>query len=325
MRCATSGSPRACARRLPDLGVDFDRICTAGARCGARQRRTRPSRGLLHGEHGHARHRRARLRHPLRPRHLPPGAAATAGSTSCPRSGCRSAIRGSSSGPRSLHASASAARSRTRGRRTARTRSIWHPGGNGRGGRLRHADRGLARAARQHAAAVVGAGRRPDLTLADFNRGDHVGALADRVRLEAISRVLYPSDETAGRPGPAAAAGVLLRLGLAAGPRAPAHARSTASSRSLRRSRRDPAQRHASGDRRAGADAPAGRRARHAVGRGLGRSPPRSSTTPITRCCPRRWRPGRCDLLERLLPRHMQIIYRINARAPRCATRRRPR
>jgi glycogen phosphorylase len=35
------------------------------------------------------------------------------------------------------------------------------------------------------------------LNLADFNAGDHVGALADRVRLEAISRVLYPSDETA--------------------------------------------------------------------------------------------------------------------------------
>jgi starch phosphorylase len=35
------------------------------------------------------------------------------------------------------------------------------------------------------------------LRLDDFNRGDHVGALADRVRLEAISRVLYPSDESA--------------------------------------------------------------------------------------------------------------------------------
>jgi starch phosphorylase len=33
--------------------------------------------------------------------------------------------------------------------------------------------------------------------LGDFNRGDHVGALADRMRHEAISRVLYPSDETA--------------------------------------------------------------------------------------------------------------------------------
>ena len=34
------------------------------------------------------------------------------------------------------------------------------------------------------------------ISLDDFNRGDHVGALADRVRLEAISRVLYPSDDT---------------------------------------------------------------------------------------------------------------------------------
>jgi starch phosphorylase len=34
------------------------------------------------------------------------------------------------------------------------------------------------------------------LSLEDFNRGDHVGALAERVRLEAISRVLYPSDAT---------------------------------------------------------------------------------------------------------------------------------
>ncbi len=34
------------------------------------------------------------------------------------------------------------------------------------------------------------------LRLEDFNRGDHVGAMADRTRHEAISRVLYPSDET---------------------------------------------------------------------------------------------------------------------------------
>jgi glycogen phosphorylase len=29
-----------------------------------------------------------------------------------------------------------------------------------------------------------------------FNRGDHIGALADRVRVESISKVLYPSDST---------------------------------------------------------------------------------------------------------------------------------
>ncbi|MBB3019683.1 starch phosphorylase [Microvirga lupini] len=38
------------------------------------------------------------------------------------------------------------------------------------------------------------------LRLDAFNSGDHVGALADRARAEAISRVLYPGDETeAGR------------------------------------------------------------------------------------------------------------------------------
>ncbi len=34
------------------------------------------------------------------------------------------------------------------------------------------------------------------MKLEDFNRGDHVGALRERVRIEAISRVLYPSDES---------------------------------------------------------------------------------------------------------------------------------
>ncbi len=32
--------------------------------------------------------------------------------------------------------------------------------------------------------------------LDDFNRGDHVGAMRDRVRTEAVSRVLYPGDES---------------------------------------------------------------------------------------------------------------------------------
>ena len=35
------------------------------------------------------------------------------------------------------------------------------------------------------------------LHLEDFNKGDHVGALKERVRIEAISRVLYPGDESA--------------------------------------------------------------------------------------------------------------------------------
>ena len=41
------------------------------------------------------------------------------------------------------------------------------------------------------------AARAPDpFRLDDFNRGDHVGALASRARANAISQVLYPSDET---------------------------------------------------------------------------------------------------------------------------------
>ncbi len=35
------------------------------------------------------------------------------------------------------------------------------------------------------------------LHLSDFNRGDHLGALRDRARAEAITRVLYPNDELA--------------------------------------------------------------------------------------------------------------------------------
>ncbi len=34
------------------------------------------------------------------------------------------------------------------------------------------------------------------LRLESFNAGDHVGAVADRMRVEAVSKVLYPSDET---------------------------------------------------------------------------------------------------------------------------------
>ena len=55
------------------------------------------------------------------------------------------------------------------------------------------------------------------LRLDMFNSGDHVGALMDQVRAESISKVLYPGDTTSGRSGASAAAGVFLRLRLAAG------------------------------------------------------------------------------------------------------------
>jgi Glucan phosphorylase len=55
-----------------------------------------------------------------------------------------------------------------------------------------------------------------------FNSGDHIGALVEQSRAEAISKILYPSDETPAGPGIAPAAGIFLRVGLAAGPGATA-------------------------------------------------------------------------------------------------------
>ena len=111
-------------------------------------------------------------------------------------------------------------------------------------------------------------------------RGDLAGSLSQR--------------RDAGRAGAAAAAGVFLRLRLAAGSRPAALQAVSATIRTLARQGRHPAQRHPSGDRRRRADAHPGRCARAAVGRGLGDHRRRPSATPTTRCCPRRWRPGRC-------------------------------
>ena len=71
------------------------------------------------------------------------------------------------------------------------------------------------------------------LQLETFNLGDYVGALADRsARRGDLARPLSERRH-AGGPGAAAAAGVLLHLGLAAGPRAPASAATTATLRTL--------------------------------------------------------------------------------------------
>ena len=97
-----------------------------------------------------------------------------------------------------------------------------------------------------------------------FNRGDHVGALAERDRAEAISRVLYPERLNARRPGTAAAAGVFLCLGLAAGPCAPPysqHGDFIVAAESCH-----PAQRHAPRDRGRRAHAAPRRRCTDAAG-----------------------------------------------------------
>ena len=128
------------------------------------------------------------------------------------------------------------------------------------------------------------------LRLEDFNRGDHVGALADRVRLEAISRVLYPSDETA--------AGHELRL------RQEYFFASASLQDLLRRHKAQHGELasladHVSiqlNDTHPAIAVPELMRLLVDVhgcsGNSRGTSRRRSSTTPTTRCCPRRWRPG---------------------------------
>ena len=61
-----------------------------------------------------------------------------------------------------------------------------------------------------------------------FNAGDHIGALRESNKAEALSRVLYPADFDPGRTGTAAAAGVFLHDGLAAGHRRSATSASSA-------------------------------------------------------------------------------------------------
>ena len=132
------------------------------------------------------------------------------------------------------------------------------------------------------------------LRLDAFNRGDHVGALEPRARANSISQVLYPSDETP--------AGQELRLrqeyfftSASLQDLVGRHMRQhNGDIRTAARQGGDPAERHASGDRGRRADAHPGRSARDCRGRRRGGSPRPRSPTPTTRCCPRRWRAGRC-------------------------------
>ncbi len=112
--------------------------------------------------------------------------------------------------------------------------------------------------------------RAPDpLKLDAFNAGDYIGALADNVRAEAISKVLYPSDATpAGqelrlRQEYFFASASLLDL-------VRRHVKQLQGRAHARRSRRRAAQRHASGDLGRRTDAHPGRSQRPGLGGGVG-------------------------------------------------------
>ena len=150
------------------------------------------------------------------------------------------------------------------------------------------------------------------LRLDVFNAGDHVAALSRAgARRDDLENPL-PERRTPSRAGIAAAAGVFFRLRLAAGSGATARANLRRHPLAPRQGG-DPAQRHASGIAVAELMRVLIDVLRPPVGRGVEHHGRARSPTPTTRCCPKRWRPGRCDLSSAMLPRHLQIIYRINA------------
>ena len=76
-----------------------------------------------------------------------------------------------------------------------RTRMVWHPA---EGVRAVAYDTPITgwRGAHVNTLRLWSARAMDPISLTEFHKGDHVGALADRVRLEAISRILYPADDT---------------------------------------------------------------------------------------------------------------------------------
>ena len=204
----------------------------------------------------------------------------------------RSATRGSSSGPRSSTRSASAARSRTstHARRQRRATSGARPNRSPPSPTTRRSPAGAAGTSTR-----CGCGRRaPRPAVARRFQSRRPRRRAGRPRAAGgdFARALSERRHAGGR-GLAPAPGVLLRVGVAAGPGAPAQeaARRTVIAAGPRR---DPAERHASGHRRRRADAHPGRRARHAVGPRVADHDRRCSTTRTTRCCRKRSKPGPC-------------------------------
>ena len=244
-----------------------------------------------------------------------------AGSRNIPRTGCPSATPGNSSGRRSPTTSASAAWVETvRGATAGIALSSGIPPRPSR--RWPTTRRSSAGAARTSITLRLWSARAVDpLRLDVFNRGDHVGALAEQARAEAISQVLYPSDETPAGQRTAPAAGIFLRLRLAAGPRRAAPAAAYGDAPHAAGAGGDPAQRHASGDRDRRADAPPRRSAQHRLGRRLADHRRHLLTTPTTPCCPRRSKAGRSRCSSGCCRGIMQIIYLINARHLEAAAR----
>ena len=192
----------------------------ARARRRPRQWRPRPARRLLHGVDGDRRDPGLWLRHPLRPRPLPPGDQGRPAGR---------AARGLAVAPQSLGIRAARSELRHRLRRHRRGRAVSSTTRPASSGSRRRRILAVAfdtpmvgwRGRRVNTLRLWSAQAVDPIRLEAFNRGDYTGALADLTRAETITRVLYPADFDSGRTGTAAAPGVLLHLGLAAGHRPP--------------------------------------------------------------------------------------------------------
>ena len=124
----------------------------------------------------------------------------TAGSRNTPRNGCPSATRGNSSGRRSPTTFYYGGRVETR--RVARRRVAAGLASGGDRSEAVAYDTPIVgwRGAYVNALRLWSARAADPMRLDVFNLGDHVGALTEQARAEAISKVLYPSDATpAGR------------------------------------------------------------------------------------------------------------------------------
>ncbi len=222
---------------------------------------------MLHGIHGDAEDPRLWLRHPLCAWHVPPGNSARAGRWNCPRTGWRTAIPGNSS----------AAKAPIEVGFGGHVEPITDPDGNVRH-EWRPADHVLAvafdtpivgwRAARVNTLRLWSAQPIDPILLDRFNSGDHIGALEESARAEALTQVLYPADATEAGQELRLQAGVLLLLGLAAGHHSAAFAAIWRSGLPAGQGG-DPAQRHASGDLGRRDDADSDRQSRARLGRGL--------------------------------------------------------
>ena len=213
----------------------------------------------------------------------------TAGSASSRTTGCGGPIRGRSPGRRSRWRSSSAARSRCAaaacgvvvGRPSSLLGLPFDRPVVGYGGKTINTLRLWAAAA------------------PDYLRLPGVQRRRVRERAGRAARGRIPDPGPLSRrlhehgAGPALRAGVFPRRLLAGGPRAALPPEQCRLERASRQGRH-PAQRHPPQPGRARADADPARRGAASAGTRPGTSPGGRSPTPTTRCCPRRWRSGRC-------------------------------